>query len=126
MPPALPQGDGVEMHALEVTRRLVFLGIADSAKGMLGFQRNPPQGITRKGNGRIGEIAPVLVAKIMQMRRMIKRKSDALKGDQAIGELVLDRLELADRLPELLAFSGVIHDEVERPPRRAISTRHQS
>ena len=61
----------------------------------------------------------------MQMRSVIEREPCALKRDQTIGQLVLDGLELADRLPELLALLGVIDDQVERTPRRAISARHQ-
>jgi hypothetical protein len=32
------QRNGVEMHALEMTRSFVLLGIADRTEGMLGFQ----------------------------------------------------------------------------------------
>ncbi len=59
------QRNRIKMHALEVARRLVFLGIADSAECVLGFERNPPQCVSGEGNSRIGEIAPVPVAAIM-------------------------------------------------------------
>ncbi len=56
---------------------------------------------------------------------MIERQPDAFERDQAIGELVLDRLELADRLPELLALLGIVDRELKGRPRRAICPRRQ-
>ena len=119
------QGNRVEMHALEMPRRLVFLGIADGAKGMLGFERNVPQGLAREGNSCVGEIAPVSVTLVVQMRRMIERTSHALKRDEAVGELVLDRLELAYRLPELLTLLGIVDRQFESAPGRTMGTGRQ-
>src|ERR1700674_543279 len=93
--------DCIEMHTLEVPRRLVFVRVSNRPEDVLDFKRDTPQRIAGEGSRRIGEIAPVAVIAIMQMCRMIKREPHALKCDQAVGELVLDRLELANRLPEL-------------------------
>ena len=41
-------------------------------------------------------------------------KPRAVQADQAIGELVLDGLELADKLAELLSYLGVFHGQFER------------
>ncbi len=46
--------------------------------------------------------------------------------DQAIRQLVLDRLELADRLPELVSFPGVVNGQLERTPRSAKRARPAS
>ena len=51
---------------------------------------------------------------------MIKDEADAFERDQAVGELVLDRLEPCDRLPELVTLLGVVHGQIERPPGRAM------
>ena len=51
---------------------------------------------------------------------MIKDQADAFKRDQAIGKLVLDRLELCDRLPELVTLLGIVHGQFERLPGRAV------
>jgi len=67
------QRDGVEMHALEMTWRLVLLGITDGPKCVLGFKRNAPQRVAGVGGGRVGEISPARVAAIMQERRVIER-----------------------------------------------------
>ena len=42
-----------------------------------------------------------------------------------VGELVLDRLEFSDRLPELVTLLGVVHGQLERPPGRAMCPRQQ-
>ena len=47
------------------------------------------------------------------------------KRDQAVRELVLDRLEFPDRLPELLALLGVVDGEIERAPGGTICTCRQ-
>src|SRR5450631_66889 len=111
------------MHTLEVAGRLMFLSIADCPQRMLRFQRNPPQGITPESNGGVDEIAPILVLAIMQMRGMIERQTHAFERDQAIRKLVLDRLKLPDRLPELLSLLRIVDRQVEsrsgrtlRPP----------
>ena len=59
------------------------------------------------------------------MRRVIEREPHAFKGDQAVGELVLDGLEFSDRLPELVALLGVVDDELESAPRRAVRARRE-
>ena len=59
------------------------------------------------------------------MRRVIEREPHALQRDQAVGELVLDRLEFADRLPELLALLGIVHRQLEGAPGSATGASHQ-
>ena len=78
-----------------------------------------------KATAAIGEIAPVAVASVVQPGRMIQDEADAFERDQAVGELVLDRLEFSDRLPELVTLLGVVHGQLERPPGRAMCPRQQ-
>ncbi len=56
---------------------------------------------------------------------MIEREPHAFKRDQAVGELVLDRLEFSDRLPELLTLLCVVHCQIEGAPGRAMCACHQ-
>ncbi len=51
--------------------------------------------------------------------RGLDRQPGAVEADQAVGELVLHRLELADELAELLSDLGVLDGEIERALRRA-------
>ena len=120
------QRDRIEMHALEMARRLVFLGIADRPERMLGFERDAAA--TRRRRRRRPHrrnSANSGIAAIMQMGGVIERQPHAFERDQAIGELVLDRLEFADRLPELLPLLGIVDRQIERAPRRAIRPRNQ-
>ena len=113
------------MHALEMLRGLVLFGIADGAERVLGLERDAPQRVAAEGNGAIGEIAPVAVASVVQPGRMIQNEAGAFERDEAVGELVLDRLEFSDRLPELVTLLGVIHGQFERPPGCTICPRQQ-
>ena len=56
---------------------------------------------------------------------MLERHAHAFERDQVVGELVLDRLEAADRLAELPALLGVVDRHLERAPRRAVGAREQ-
>src|SRR5437870_4232140 len=80
--------DGVEMDALEMQGRLVLLGIADGAERMLRFERDTPQRLSREGSRAIGEIAPMIVVAIMQLRRMVEHEADAFERDKTVRELV--------------------------------------
>ena len=113
------------MHALEMLRGLVLFGIADGAERMLGLERHAPQRVAAEGNRAIGEIAPVAVASVVQPGGMIQNEADAFERDEAVRELVLDRLEFSDRLPELVTLLGVIHGQFERPPGRAVRARER-
>ena len=106
-------------------RCLVLLGIADGAECMLGLERNSPQRVAGEGNRAIGEIAPIAVAPIMEASRMIQNEPGAFESDEAIRELVLDRLEFSDRLPELAALFGVVHGQIERTSGGTMCARHQ-
>ena len=54
---------------------------------------------------------------------MLERQAHAFEGDQRVGELVLDRLEAADRLAELAPLLRVVDHHLERAPRRAVRAR---
>jgi len=108
------------MHALEMLRGLVIFGIADGAERMLALERDAPQRIAAEGSRAIGEIAPIAVTDVMQPGRMIEDQANAFERDQAVGKLVLDRLEPGDRLAELVTLLGVVHGQLERPPCRAM------
>jgi hypothetical protein len=56
---------------------------------------------------------------------MIQNETHALEIDQTIGELVLDRLEFSDRLPELASLLGVVHGQIERTPGGAVGPSQQ-
>src|SRR5439155_237992 len=53
------EDDRVEVGAAEVARRLVLLGIADGAEGMLGLQTYLPQRRATERDRRAGEVATV-------------------------------------------------------------------
>jgi len=89
------------MHALEMLRGLVLLGIADGRECVLSLERHAPQRVAGEGHRTIDKVSPVAVAPIMQACCMIQNESDTFKRDEAVCELVLDRLEFPDRLPEL-------------------------
>ena len=57
---------------------------------------------------------------------MIEHESHTFKRDEAVCELVLDRLEFSDRLPELVALLGVVHGELERTPGGTMCTRRSA
>jgi len=113
------------MHALEMQGRLVLLGIADRAKGVLGFERNAPQRLAAKGHGSVGEIAPVCVAAVMQTRGVVERELHAFERNETVCELVLDRLEFSDWLAELMTLLSVVHGEFESAPRCAMRPRQE-
>ena len=62
---------------------------------------------------------PVRVVFVARLGGGFEREARAVQADQAIGQLVLDRLELADELAELLSDLGVVHGQLERALRRA-------
>src|SRR5215472_8038750 len=107
------------MHPLEMQGCFVLLGIADRAKGVLGFERDAPQRLAAKGHGGVGEIAPVCVAAVMQTRSMVEHDPHAFERNETVGELVLDRLEFSDWLTELMTLLGIVHGEFESASRRA-------
>ena len=113
------------MDAPEMPWRFVLFGIADGAERVLGLKRHAPQRIAAEGNRTIGEIAPIAVIHVVQPGCMIQNETDAFERDQAIGKLVLDRLELCDRLPELVTLLGIVHGQFERPPGGAVRARQQ-
>ena len=78
--------------------------------------RNAGPGECERGRG---ENPPVRIAVVARPGRRIERKPRAVEADQAVGELVLYGLELADELAELLSDLGVIHGKIERALGRA-------
>lgn len=103
----------VEMHLLEMARRLVLLAVADRAEGVLRFQRHPAQRRRGQRAGRLGEHAPVVGAEVVLPRGARLREPSAQQRDVAVGELVLDRLEAADGTAELPALARIGHGELE-------------
>ena len=98
-------------------------GESEAAKTMIAeccdayvMHGDPPERIACKRNGTIRKVAPVGVAVIVQRRRMIQNETHAFEGDEAVRKLVLDRLELSDRLPELVTLSGVVRRQLEGTP----------
>ena len=98
----------IGVHAPEMPRRLVLLGIADGAQRAVGLDRHRAQRRARERERRRGEHAPVRIAAVARLGRRFERKPRAVEADQAVGELVLHRLELADELAELLSDLGVL------------------
>ncbi|GCC44129.1 hypothetical protein chiPu_0028246, partial [Chiloscyllium punctatum] len=105
--------------------RFVLLGIADRPERVLRLERDLPQRTAGERRRAIGKISPVGIAAIMQSGGVIEDQPDAFERDQAICQLVLDRLELADRLPELVSLPGVVDGQLERAPRSTVSARGQ-
>ena len=103
----------IGMDAAEVPRRLVLLGIADGAERAMGLDRDLAQRRPGEGQRRGSEHAPVRIAVVARLGRGLERQPRAVEADEAIGELVLHRLELADELAELLAHLGVLHRHFE-------------
>src|ERR1700756_2005148 len=113
------------MDALEMQRGLMLVGIADGPERVMGLKRDAPQSVARGRYGAIGEVAPMTVVQIMQLRRMIENKTNTFEGDEPICKLVLDRLKPSDRLAELAALPGVVGHQFERPERRTLRARRQ-
>src|SRR5262245_30857997 len=100
------------MHAAEVARRLVLFGIADGAERAVGLDRQGAQRRRGEGERRGGEHPPIRIALVARLRGALEREPSAIEADQAVGELVLHRLELADELAELLSDLGVLDGEM--------------
>ena len=113
----------IQMHAAEMPRCLVFLGIADGAESVVGFKRHLAQGRAAKGDRGRGNIAPVRRTAVVLRRRVVQREAHAFEADEAIGQFVLHRLKAADRLAELLPLLRVVHRHLECAPRRAVRAR---
>src|SRR5437899_3232835 len=103
----------------------MFVGVTDSAERMMDLERNPPQRAACEHDRAIGEIAPIAVVQIVQLRRMVENQTDAFEGNEAIGELVLDRLEFSNRLAELVTLLHVVGHQLESPSGGAMRTRRQ-
>ena len=111
-------GDSVGAPQIEV--RVVLPGDADAAQhlnAVLGVALrgvDPGGGCDRRGDGQLPGIG-------RRDRRIGGRHSDLLGPQQHLGAHVLDGLEAADRLAELLPHLGVLGGGVQRPlgdPRR--------
>jgi hypothetical protein len=116
---------GVEMHALEMQGCFVLLGIANRAKGVLGFERDAPQRLAAKGHGGVCEVAPVCVGAVMQTSSVVERETHAFERSETVGELVLDSLKFSDWLAELMTLLGIVHGEFESAPRCAMRPRQE-
>ena len=110
------------MHAPEMPRRLVLLGIADGAQCPMRLDRHGAQRRTRECESRRGENSPIRIVVVARLGRRVQRQPRAVEADQAVGELVLHRLELADELAELLSDLGVLDGKIEPALRRAERT----
>ena len=109
----------IGMHAPEMPRRLVLLGVADGAERPVRLDRHRAECRTGEGERRGREHTPVRVVVVARLGGGFEREPRAVQADQAIGQLVLDRLELADQLAELFSDLGVVHGQLERALRRA-------
>ena len=116
----------IQMHAPKVARRLVLLGVADRTERVLRLQRHLAQRAAAERRRGGAEVAPVRCACIERGRGMLERQAHAFERDQAVRELVLHRLEPADRLAELAPLFGVVHRHFERTPRGTVGAREQA
>ena len=118
--------DRVKMHALEMAGRLDVLRHSRWRPNVCWVSSETCRSASHaEGNRGIDEIAPIPVVAIVQMRGVVERQPHAFKRDQAVRELVLDRLEFADRLAELLSLLGIVDRQVESRARGAVRPRHQ-
>ncbi len=123
---AAAESQQIQMHAPKVARCLVLLGVADRAERMVRLQRHLAQrgAAERRRSG--AEVAPVWRAFVEGLRRVLQRQAHAFERDQAVRELVLHGLKLADRLAELAPLFRVIDCQLERAPCRAMGAREQA
>src|SRR4051812_48481122 len=99
------------MHTPEMSRRLMFLGIADGAQRSVGLYRNLAKRRSSECQRGRGKHAPIRVVVVARLGCRFERQPRPIEADQAVGELVLDGLELTDELAELLSDLGMIHGQ---------------
>ena len=98
----------IGMHPAEMPRRFMLLGVADGAESAVCLDRDIAErrsGISDRGRG---EDMPLRIALIVRLSGRVECKTHTIQTDQAIGELVLDGLKLADELSELLPDPSVL------------------
>ena len=100
------------MHPPEVSGGLVLLGISDRAQRTMGLDRHLADRRTCKCERRRADYSPVWHAKVAHQCGVFDNQARALQAHQTIGELVLDRLKLADELAELAADFGVLNGQI--------------
>jgi hypothetical protein len=71
------EADEIGMHAPEMSRRLVFLGIADSPQRPVRLDRHSAQRWTRECDSRPSENPPVWMTVVSRPGRRIQRKPRA-------------------------------------------------
>jgi len=113
----------VRVNATEMARQLVLFGIANRAHGMMRLKSDLAQRRSRESQAGGGEHPPIRVAPVVGGRRTVEHEPRPVEASEAIRELVLQRLELADELTELAAHLGVLQPEFESALRRAESAR---
>ena len=112
------------MNTSKMPGDLVFLHITDASQSMHTFQDGLPQGRIGKGTGGVCDIAPGRIGRLVRFCRSGQQKFGRIQADKTIGELMLDSLEMADELTELLAHLRMLHGQIERTAGRSIGSRH--
>ena len=102
--------------------RLVRLSVPDRAQRTNCLHRNAPDRWARKTKRRRTQHAPIPGTGVASLRSALEGQLRAFEPDQAIGKLVLDRLELADDAIELPSDLGILDRQLERALRRAECT----
>src|SRR2546425_6180843 len=122
--------DGIQLHVarslvnrpdLRVAVELldgVFLGVPVTAEQLHGERRHPLGDLRGEelGHGRLHRIR---LARVLEARGVVDHQARRLQLRRGLGELELHRLELGDRMSELVALLHVPERRSERPPRYA-------
>src|SRR5262245_12898111 len=90
----------IGVHATKVPRRLVLLGVTYGAKRPMGLDNDCAKCRAGESESRCSKDSPGRVVTVSRSGGRVKRQPDTVQANQAIGELVLHRLELADELAE--------------------------
>ena len=112
----------VGVHPSKMPGRLVCLSVPHRAQRTNCLHGNVPDRRACKAKRRQTQHAPVPGTGIASLRSALEGQLRAFQADQAIGKLVLDRLELADDAIELPSNLGVLDRQFERALRRAECT----
>ncbi len=95
---------------------VVLPGEPDAAVQLDPLGGGPAQGLQRLGQGEPARL--LAVGGGAGPGRVVRRRAGRLHLDVGVGQPVLDRLEGADRPPELLALPHVLHGPLQHPAGR--------
>ena len=135
---ASPHDEARRPRPLHPHVQVVLDRVGDGAVALQGLARDERGRVGCRGLGHRDIAARGVESVAHRVRRVVHHRLGELDGKQGVGQMVLDRLEAADRHTELLALLHVVDghrehpvgqpDELRRPrrahrgPRRALAT----